>query len=194
MDSREYMNRTVDYVLTGDVWAEFEIEVTCPECGGKAIKKDYERVDGGAVNSYDRIRCGECGYLKDTGAIEDYDPEASAREDAHLMEMIDADTIELAMDAMGIQKGHRALSVLECMLVASEYQARSALRLSDTHGMYEDDVELGCYMLAGWISASEARYERRPSLPSHALSVYGRGQQLYREGSLYVRHLMERDQ
>lgn len=34
----------------------------CPECGATAIEKDYDRNDGGCINSYSSINCTVCDY------------------------------------------------------------------------------------------------------------------------------------
>lgn len=48
----------------------YQYTVSCPQCGKEASREDYERVEGGSLNSYVRTQCNHCGYADDNG---DYD-------------------------------------------------------------------------------------------------------------------------
>lgn len=45
-------------------------DAKCPECQKNAICTEYERVEGGAMNFYQRWNCPHCGYTADNGAYD----------------------------------------------------------------------------------------------------------------------------
>jgi hypothetical protein len=47
----------------------------CPVChGSKAVARDWEANEGGAINSYSNLYCAECGHFEgDTGEGGEYD-------------------------------------------------------------------------------------------------------------------------
>ncbi len=36
----------------------------CPACGGKAVREEWERIEGGSYNCYYRITCDDCGHTE----------------------------------------------------------------------------------------------------------------------------------
>jgi len=50
----------------GDSLDESVFSCTCPDCGKMAKQISYERAEG-SINTYQRIKCSECGYFDDTG-------------------------------------------------------------------------------------------------------------------------------
>lgn len=57
-------------IAPGETLEPYQYTVSCPQCGKEASREDYERVEGGSLNSYVRTQCNHCGYADDNG---DYD-------------------------------------------------------------------------------------------------------------------------
>lgn len=54
-------------IAPGDKLEDYKTECSCPECDEPAIDTQYERVEGGSLNSYNRILCRHCGFYEDSG-------------------------------------------------------------------------------------------------------------------------------
>lgn len=57
-------------IAPGDTLDDFEYECNCPKCGLTAIKTEYSKVEGGALNSYNKFKCEHCGHYSDDGAYD----------------------------------------------------------------------------------------------------------------------------
>lgn len=55
----------------GETLEPYQYSVSCPKCGKEASREDYQRVEGGSLNSYLRTQCSHCGYAADTGDYDD---------------------------------------------------------------------------------------------------------------------------
>lgn len=64
LDGRAYYGGGI---APGDTLEPYRYSVPCPQCGKEASREDYERVEGGSLNSYVRTQCRHCGYADDTG-------------------------------------------------------------------------------------------------------------------------------
>ncbi|EAQ6169290.1 hypothetical protein BBD72_23760 [Salmonella enterica] len=58
-------------IAPGDTLEPYQYSVSCPKCGKEASREDYQRVEGGCLNSYLRTQCSHCGYAADTGDYDD---------------------------------------------------------------------------------------------------------------------------
>lgn len=54
-------------IAPGEQLEEEKYQCMCPRCGKSALRTCYERVDGGALNSYQRTECSHCNLSEDTG-------------------------------------------------------------------------------------------------------------------------------
>ncbi|EAX8453165.1 hypothetical protein BKC33_22420 [Salmonella enterica] len=66
-----YMNGQAYYgggICPGEQLEPTSYDAKCPQCKKDATCTEYERVEGGALNSYQRWSCPHCGYAADNGA------------------------------------------------------------------------------------------------------------------------------
>ncbi len=47
-------------------------EVECPECGKSAVCHYWEAAEGGALNTYESIKCPHCLHFESDFDIDDY--------------------------------------------------------------------------------------------------------------------------
>lgn len=72
-DEAWYLNGQAYYggcIAPGDTLEPFFYVGKCPQCGKEAGCEEYQRVEGGSLNSYVRTECN-CGYTADTGDYDD---------------------------------------------------------------------------------------------------------------------------
>ncbi|EAB3464440.1 MULTISPECIES: hypothetical protein [Enterobacteriaceae] len=66
-----YLNGQAYYgggICPGEQLEPTAYDAKCPECQKDATCTEYERVEGGAINYYQRWSCPHCGYAADNGA------------------------------------------------------------------------------------------------------------------------------
>ncbi|WP_063664405.1 hypothetical protein [Aliivibrio fischeri] len=57
--SKAYNLEVIKHVLQPN---DFCLSKSCPTCARKATRTEYDRNDGGCINSYFRTDCGHCGH------------------------------------------------------------------------------------------------------------------------------------
>ncbi|MCX8966577.1 hypothetical protein EHW66_16810 [Erwinia psidii] len=64
LNGQRYYGGCID---AGEEICDLVYACECPACGAKAQRTEYDRVEGGSLNSYVKTQCNACGHHSDSG-------------------------------------------------------------------------------------------------------------------------------